>query len=48
MLFASERSKQMTKIETARRIAEQAEINKAAEREAIRKEAASLVNWLHR
>lgn len=38
----------MTKTEHARRAAEQIEINKAAEREAIRKEAARLVNWLHR
>lgn len=37
----------MTKAEHSRRIAEQLEINKAAEKEAIRKEAAKLVNWLH-
>lgn len=38
----------MTKTELARRIAEQVAIDAAAKREAIRKEAAALVNWLHR
>jgi hypothetical protein len=37
----------MTKAELARRTAEQVKINEAAAKEAIRKEAAALVNWLH-